>query len=336
MLRTYTPVDHPITALHTMLEKLVCNVWCKATTASNCEDLLDADFKLLYLHLDWLKNETDIIYEKCAYNSFTAANKKLTADAFSIHNQIEGLCNGDVMDIQLSTLPEVVQKEIKSLLENFYSRLLDIKQVPGQKLDYYNKLIKVNKYNTCPVCGLADIEDDESNYIEDYDHFFPKAHYPFAAVNFKNLVPTCDKCNKKHKRSKKPLDLNGKAYFPFELGRDEIKVTCELEKIEFNKENKLSEKPKFVFSGNSDKNATWNWLYKIEDRYERVIKRDAYSWLRTLKKEIEFNPTVSVDDYIDFKIKNYTEDRFDEKKFLKIALLEAIKNNPAWMVIFNL
>ncbi len=333
MLRTYTPISHPITTLHTMLEQLVLKVWCKAAKDCNCEDLLDDTFKKLYKHLGWLKTETDAIYKICV--DFTNSDRNATSIAFEVHNKIEELCNGTIADIQLNTLPQVVQGEIKSLLETFYSRLLDIKQVPGDKLDYYNKLVKANKFNTCPVCGLADIEDDESNYIEDYDHFFPKVHYPFASVNFKNLVPTCDKCNKKHKGSKKPLDHNGKAYFPFEAGRAEIRVSCTLNKIEFDKEDKLSEKPTFQFTGDGQKNSTWNWLYNIEDRYGRVLKRDTYSWLRTLKKEIEFNTTVSVEEYIDFKIKNYTEDRFDEKKFLKIALLEEIKLKPEWISAFT-
>lgn len=333
MLRTYTPIDHPITTLHKMLEELVCKVWCKATKASICEDLLDKTFKELYVYLDWLKKETDIIYTMCS--DFSDDERERTIKAFEVQNRIEDLCNGDVTNSELSTLPLVVQKEMKSLLENFYSRLLDIKKVPGDKLDYYNKLVNANKFKTCPVCGLADIETDESDYIEDYDHFFPKAHYPFAAVNFKNLVPTCDKCNKKHKGSKKPLEHNGRAYFPFESGRAEIHVSCELEKIEFDKNEKLTAKPTFSFSGEKEKNSTWNWLYNIEERYEGVLKRDTYSWLRTLKKEIEFNPNKSAEEHINFKIANYTEDRFEEKKFLKISLLEEIKNKPEWMAVYQ-
>lgn len=333
MLRIYTQISHPISTLHSMLTHLVCEVWCKSKEGIICSDLLSPDFKELYEHLDWLKKDTDIVFEKC--KTLSDPERQNIIDAFITNNDIENLCAGTVQIIELNTLPKVIREEVKNLLESFYSRLLDIKKVPGDKLGYYNELIKFNKFNTCPICGLADIEDEESNYIEDYDHFFPKSHYPFAAVNFKNLVPTCDKCNKKYKGSKKPLDYNGKTYFPFEAGRSEIKVTCELEKIEFDKENKLSKKPNFNFTGDNDKNATWNWLYGIEGRYEIVLKRNSYSWLRTLKKEIEINPAMSVNDYIDFKINNYFLDRYDEKKFLKIALLEALKTKPEWITSLN-
>lgn len=331
MLRTYTPIIHPISSLHKMLEHLVCEVWCKASDEIVCNDLLEEEFRKLYEHLDWLKKDTDIIYEKS--KKLSVDERKIIVEAFYSNNDIESLCNGTVKPVELGTLPNVFQVEVKSLLENFYSRLLDIKQVPGEKLDYYNQLIKTNNYNTCPVCGLANIETPESKYIEDYDHFFPKAHYPFVAVNFKNLVPTCDKCNKKHKSSNKPLDNNGKAYYPFESERPPIQVNIQLNKIDFDKEEKLTESPTFIFSGDSEKNSTWNWLYNIEDRYSADIKRFSFSWLRRLKQEVSFNPSKTLEEHIDFNISNFKCDEFDELKFLKIAFFNELKLKQEWMTV---
>jgi hypothetical protein len=331
MLRTYTPINHPISTLHTWLEHLVCQVWCKASSSNICADLQCVEFKKLYYDLDWLKKETDIIFEKC--KTLTDIERQNITDAFATNNHIEQLCNGTIIPIKLCSLPNVVKVEIKSLLGSFYSRLLDIKQVPGEKLDYYNQLIASNKLNTCPVCGLTSIETPDSQYIEDYDHFFPKSHYPFSAVNFKNLVPTCDKCNKKHKGIKQPLDHNGKVYFPFEAGRAPIGVSLKLTKIEFDNDKTLIENPSFSFTGDADKNKTWNWLYNIDERYSGELKRFSYSWLRTLKKEIEFNNHKTAEEFLDFKISNYKCDEFDERKFLKIALLQEIKTKPEWMAV---
>lgn len=333
MLRTYKPIAHPIYTLQTMLKHLVCEVWCKATQTNICSDLLDADFKNLYNHLDWLKTDTDAIFEKC--KNLTVLERQLIYDAFNSNNNIEQLCNGTCVPVELNVLPDVVKDEMKTLLESFYTRLLDIKQVPGEKLDYYNQLVKLNKFNTCPVCGLANIETPDSKYIEDYDHFFSKAKYPFVAVNFKNLVPTCDKCNKKHKGTKQPLEKNGKAYFPFETNRGPIEVSINMKKVDFDNDEKLTEKPTFDFTGDKDKNETWNWLYNIEERYTAELKRFSFSWLRTLKKEIEFCKTNSADEYIDFKIANYKCDKYDEMKFLKIALIQEIKTKPEWMTVYT-
>lgn len=313
-----------------MLRYLVCDVWCQASHSSTCYALLDKDFKNLYDHLDWLKDSTEKIYEAC--KTLTTDEREAIIYAFDNNNCIEELCNGDLPPIELSALPPVVQQGMKNLLEDFYKRLLNINQVPGEKLDYYNKLVKANKLRTCPICGLADIETDDSEYIEDYDHFFPKAHYPFAAVNFNNLVPTCDKCNKKHKGSKKPLDLNGKVYYPFDAGRDEIKVTLKLDEIDFDEEEKLTQTARFDFSGDTQKNETWNWLYNIEKRYAQVYREDTYSWLRALKKNIMFLGK-NMEETIDHTIETYHSDRFREKKFLQIALLEELKGKREWMDI---
>lgn len=328
MLRTYIPINHPIKTLHTMLQHLVCEVWCK-TSDTSCEDLLETEFKNLYKHLGWLKKDVDVIYEKC--KTLTVAEREYIVQAFETNNRIEDLCNGTISIVELNTLPNVIQLEVKNLLESFYSRLLDIKKVPGEKLDYYNQLVKANKYNTCPICGLASFETADSKYIEDYDHFFPKSLYPFIAVNFDNLVPTCDKCNKKHKGSKKPLDNNGKAYFPFESGRQSIEVFANIDTIDFDEDEKLIQQANFNFSGNTEKNATWNWLFNIENRYSAEIKTYSYSWLRALKKEIVFCSSVSTEEYIDFKISSYEVDKYDEKRFLKIAFLKELKNKPEWM-----
>lgn len=333
MLRSYTPIEHPITTLHTMLEHLVCKVWCKADDTSKCQDLMTANFKELYQSFEWLKECTDSIYNAC--KSLSEDERSLIVNTFKNNNRIQELCNGTIPVVELDTLPPVVGEKMKPLLECFYSRLLDIKKVPGEKLDYYNKLVKTNNFKTCPICGLADIEAEDSPYIEDYDHFFPKAHYPFSAVNFNNLVPTCDKCNKKHKGSKKPLEHNGKAYYPFEAGRADIDVTIHIDEIEFDEQEQLIDEINFFFSGDSDKNSTWNWLYDIIERYSGVCKRDTYSWLRELKKEIMFYPEKTIREIIDFKIDTYSYDKYYEKKFLKIAFLKELKNKQEWMRVYS-
>ncbi len=332
MLRTYTPINHPIKTLHSMLQHLVCEVWCKASDVV-CEDLLEDSLKELYRHLDWLKNDVDVIYEKC--KALTVAERVNIVHAFETNNRIEELCNGTIAIVELNTLPNVIQVELKNLLESFYSRLLDIKKVPGEKLDYYNQLVDANKYNTCPICGLVDIETSESKYIEDFDHFFPKSHYPFSVVNFDNLVPICDKCNKKHKGIKKPLDKNGKAYYPFEIGRQPIEVSANIDTIDFDKDKKLIDVPTISYTGDTDKNATWNWLFDIEEQYSAEIKRYSYGWLRDLKKEIEFHSNTTTEEYIDFKISTYEPDKFDKKRFLKIAFLKELKNKPDWMEVLH-
>ncbi len=190
MLILYKPIEHDIFTLHTLLEKVVCDVWCKANDAC-CDDKLEQAFKDIY-HYSYkgnpLKDEIERIYK--IFKGLNPADKTKVKDAFTTTNDIESLCDG-TSPVYLSALPAVVEDDIKPLFKWCYETLLGKDKVAGDKMDYYNKLVKDpdNDFDTCPCCGLTDIESAESICREDYDHYLPKAHYPFAGVNFLNLVP---------------------------------------------------------------------------------------------------------------------------------------------------
>ncbi|MYM96927.1 HNH endonuclease domain-containing protein [Duganella vulcania] len=68
---------------------------------------------------------------------------------------------------------------------------------------------------SCPYCNLNKItitdmskskEEDPTAYL-DLDHFFPKSRYPYFAVSFYNLVPSCHDCNSREKGAKE-FDLH--------------------------------------------------------------------------------------------------------------------------------
>lgn len=332
MQRTYRSIEDNIFKLQSLVELLVCQVWCNASDTDTCESLLTEGFAGAYNAYPWLKKEVDDVYDKC--KTLTTQQRADIREAFYVNNRIEDLCNGVIKPIELSQLPSVVSTNMKPLLSKFYKPLLDQAEIPGNKLDYYNNLIRSNKYNTCPCCGLVEVESAHTHYVEDNDHFFPQAHYPFAVVNFKNLVPLCDKCNKKHKTSKKPLDYNGVAYYPFE-NRASLDVHIAIDEVKFDSDQQLSSNLDISFSGDGKRNSTWNWLYNIEDRYTTEVKRFSFSWLRRLKAEIEFNSSKTIEEVIDFNIASFEKDKFDEVKFLKIAFLEDIKAKPEWMAVYH-
>lgn len=57
--------------------------------------------------------------------------------------------------------------------------------------------------SVCPYCG--------DGKIEEIDHYIPKEHYPEFTLYPGNLIPLCNKCNKK--KSDKFLDAGGKRQF---------------------------------------------------------------------------------------------------------------------------
>lgn len=324
MLRLYKPIEHDIFKLHEMLEHLVCSVWCEACEDA-CETKLNADFKAFYDKYDWVKKEVNAVYEKC--KSLNDTEKKAIKDAFETNNKIEELCNG-TKPVYLDALPVQVKDDIKPLLVEFYETLLEKAKVPGTKKDYYEKLITGNKFQYCPGCGLIDFEHEDSIYREAFDHYLPKSKYPFASVNFHNLVPLCYKCNSIRKRTKDPIEKDRKAFYPFANGDHDIIITLEIDKTKDI--DKLERADLTVnLTGDADKIETWDWLFDISERYNDKVRSRIKTNLRELKKRYrqqkKDNPALTFTEIINREIELYEDDKYSDWKFLKIPLLNELK-----------
>ncbi len=327
MLRLYKPITHDIFKLQPMLKHLVCSVWCVANAVDNCESKLHADFKVLYLAYGWLKTAVDEIYTLCL--PLTADERKAIKEAFEANNKIEELCNGVVKPIYLDKLHKVVEEKMKPLLVDFYEDLLEKAKVPGTKKDYYEKLVDDNEFKDCPCCGLTYFELKDSDNREAFDHYLPKAHYPFASVNFQNLVPLCYKCNSDRKKAKDPIEKGRKAYYPFSTAKHsiDIKVT-----IDHTKDLGKLERTdlKIEFTGDKDNVETWDRLFASNERYNDTSRSMLKSMLRKIKRRHEDyktgNATWTYNNTLDKLIVDYEFDKYDDKKFLQIPILTELKN----------
>lgn len=341
MLRLYTPIQHDIFTLHTILEHVVCNVWCTACDIS-CDDKLEQSFKDIG-HYSYkgspLKNEIVRIYEE--FKKLSTHEKQLIKSAFKVNNLVEELCSGKVLNYY-KILPKEIHNDIKQLFEWCYETLLERGKVSGDKMDYYNKLIEHpdNDFSVCPCCGLTDIESPESVCREDYDHYLPKAHYPFASVNFLNLVPICKKCNQDRKKAKNPIENDRKAFYPFSTDEHSIKINLNYT-ADINKNNKDLNFTGFKVNlvGQTDKIDTWDWLFKIKTRYKDKTKIFSKSFLKKIKRRHERfqknDSTWTYSDTLNELIEDYEFDYYDDKKFLKIAFLQALKKDIAFISAYE-
>jgi len=344
MLRLYTPIEHDIFTLQTLLEKVVCDVWCTACNDS-CDSKLEQAFKDIY-HYSYkstpkdkktLKDEVERIYT--IFKGLSQDKKNKVKAAFIANNDIESLCNG-AKPVYLADLPDVVENDIKPLFKWCYETLLENKLVAGDKMDYYNQLITENDFDTCPCCGLIDFESAESWCREDFDHYLPKSIYPFSSVNFKNLVPLCNKCNQVRKKAKDPIEKDRIVFYPFSKDTHHIKIVinCTNDIDENTKELNFSNL-EIVLNGKTSKLETWDWLFAIKYRYNEYIKSKAKSWLRELTTRFERNKKreqgLTYLEIINDHIEDYEEDKYSEKKFLKIAFLKALKNDNHFMAVYE-
>ena len=69
-------------------------------------------------------------------------------------------------------------------------------------------LVKKLDIKTCPYCNrnYTFVLNRGLKARPEYDHFYPKADYPFLALSFYNLIPSCPSCN--HLKKGKQIDLN--------------------------------------------------------------------------------------------------------------------------------
>ena len=341
MLRLYKPIKHDIFKLHEMLEHLVCSVWCEACDDA-CETKLNEDFKKLLPYSiskrKLLKDEVERIYD--SFKGLSNDQKDTIKKAFGFTNQIEKLCNKDVQPVYLSAMDKVVSEDIKPLFKWCYENLLDKAKVTGDKLEYYQELIRKNDFQYCPCCGLIDFESPapENTTREANDHYLPKSKYPFASVNFQNLVPLCYKCNSDRKSTKDPIENDRKAFYPFANGEHDISIAIEIDKskdIDKLERDDLT----LTLTGDPEKIKTWDWLFDISDRYKDTVREKiAYNLVRQLanryKRNKERNQGLTFTEIIDDHIKDYEDDKYSDKKFLKVAFLEELKNCTDFIEVY--
>jgi len=336
MLRTYKPLDnHAIFVYQIHVQHLICDVWCNAVDGQSCKDLLSEKFEIIYLAKEWVKIAVDEIYELCKL--LTNDERASIREAFFINNDIESLCNGLSIPIELNTLHSVVEEKMKPLLIRFYNELISSKE----KLDYYNKLIEnSDNYKFCPCCGLTPVESAESHYREDNDHYLPKAEYPYASVNFGNLPPLCGKCNKKCKSTKNPFENGKKSFYPFKSLDKEFEITVRVNDSDATNYLELTESELVIsFNNDPDKVNTWKWLFKIDTRYNEEIRQFSKTELRILANRFRRNEErkqgMTYEDILNDAIEDYDLDKYDDRKFLKAPFLREILNKPEWLTIYR-
>jgi len=132
----------------------------------------------------------------------------------------------------------------------------------------------------CPICGIGELKKAEDDCRDQYDHYLPKALYPFSSVNFYNLVPCCRECNSLEVKGEKDIveDFTGKLFFPY----DETHKGIELQvNIKQDAEEVKNIDWVFHFINSDDKVdeiVSWKGIYNIEGRYQGYVKARIKKW----------------------------------------------------------
>jgi uncharacterized protein (TIGR02646 family) len=183
------------------------------------------------------------------------------------------------------------------------------------KFKFYDKdytayeLIKSLNINICPYCnrnGIHNLKKSKKRTSE-LDHFHPQSKYPFLAISFYNLIPSCKVCNKIK------LDKDNKKYInPYD------------DRFDFNKNMKFTLKIKdssFIFSEDG-----FELKYKFakdvsSDEKRRIVNnrkdfelKDLYSNHKDIVLELIQKREIYPDSYIDDLFHQYEGTLFKNRE----------------------
>lgn len=206
--------------------------------------------------------------------------KKLNVRISSnLRNYLDSLLNDDNLRI-LVTSHSFLLKQIASQLKltnpdffgkksnsNFILRNVFIDYAYDNSLFDKLEFIKSINIDTCPYCNRNYIYflSKDKKIKPQIDHFYPKSKYPFFAVSFYNLIPSCQTCNGfGAKEEKDPIEED--LVNPYDLKSTDFKLSYTINSINALNPllNKNSVTIKFIkkLKGHID-------VFKLEEFYQQ-------------------------------------------------------------------
>ncbi len=229
-----------------------------------------------------------------------------------------------------------MSEQLAAFFKGLYSQtLLGLKAVQDKVGDidnHYDTFMGTNKVGKCPFCGISDLKGIYHTKREAYDHYLPKALYPFNSINFHNLVPACHECNSSYKTSKDPAftpkDPAGathrrKVFYPFARPGHSIDITINLRKPDVDHLAPEDVQMNFGPAAIAEEIETWKDVYGIEERYKAkcCTESDGKYWLTQVLDEWKEDGRAPADFLTTLK-RQTIKSPFAGDNFLKSAFLE--------------
>ncbi|MCB9268950.1 MAG: hypothetical protein H6561_05210 [Lewinellaceae bacterium] len=361
---TYQYINHEIEGLQEMLDFLFYEVWCKAVGEFDA-DKLDGHPRLQQIYIDlgntdgvaatFFNSHVENIYaEFLKFDEYQITQLK---EGYKNNNNIEGLCKDKTIQPLLYKQIEVDHPDLAKLFNSFYGNLygstspfnlvifgdLKNKLIP----DHYFKFMEANKREVCPFCGLLHLKANNHGCREAYDHYLPKAIFPFCTINFKNLAPMCNECNSSYKTTKIPIeksipvedeDTRKLAFYPYAEDSPTIEFKIQINTTDINSLTPDDILIEVTSAGYEEQIESWVRVFGLEERYKASLcsPDDGKAWVNSIiegyDNAIALGSTLTRAQYFEAQ---YIDAKFQpetEKGFIKAPFLEACKNKG----VFNI
>jgi hypothetical protein len=310
MLFPYTYVPHQMEKMQTFIDFIFHEVWCKAPTSGTFGlNLFDANAELREVMeafyysdaqgADFFHGHVERIYG--LFSALTTAQINQFQQWYQGNNDLEKVCANDPAT-HLARYADIAvnHKDLAAQLGTFFKglysqSLLDLAALRakiGDIEDHYQTFVATNNAGKCPFCGIGDIKGEHHSKREAYDHYLPKARYPFNSINFRNLAPACHECNSTYKLSKDPAhNLAGrrKAFYPFAAAAQIIDIQVALQHSDIENLKPTDVQMQFGPAAITEEIETWKDVYGIEERYKAKLcgENDGKYWLTQVLDECQ-------------------------------------------------
>jgi len=344
MLFAYAYVPHAMEKMQVFIDFIFFEVWCKAPGNGGFRlELFDANAELKELMEIFCYGDTqggDFFYGHVEgiyglFATLTPPQINQLQQWYQANNDIEKVCaNAPAVLIvryaDIQALHPDLSEKLASFFKGLYSKqlldLLALREKIGQIDEHYLAFMQVNTNGKCPFCGLGDIKGVHHTKREAYDHYLPKALYPFNSINFRNLAPACHECNSPYKLSKDPAHNAAgrrKAFYPYATGAHQIEITVDLNSPDIDRLTPADIQITFGPTASHEEIETWKEVYGIDERYKAKCcgESDGKYWLTQVLDEWQEDGRAPV-DYLNTLSRQTDRSPLADSNFLKKAFLE--------------
>lgn len=177
--------------------------------------------------------------------------------------------------------------------------------------------------------GLGGIKAVPHARREAYDHYLPKALYPFNSINFRNLAPACHECNSTYKLGKDPAHNTAgrrKAFNPYAVAAHAIQIQVTLQHADVDKLMPADITMQFGPVALVDEIDTWKDVYGIEERYKAKLcgENDGKYWLTQVRDECQMYGRQPA-DILNMRAQQAQSRPYSDCNFLRTPFLEACR-----------
>lgn len=346
MLFPYTYVPHQMEKMQTFIDFIFFEVWCKAPIGLAFHpDLFDGDPDLKEVMTEFgfsakapergkaFYKSVKSIYE--GFASLLPAQVDQLRQWYRANNEIEKICANDPATsparyANIKVINQNLAKQLATFYKGLYAKdllgLATLRAKIGDIEDHYNKgFLSANKTGICPFCGIEHIKGPHHTKREAYDHYLPKARYPFNSINFRNLAPACHECNSSYKLTKDPVHsaaARRKAFYPYAAPGPAIEVEVTLRHSDVERMTQADISLLFGPAVVSEEIATWKEVFGIEERYKAKLfeENGGRAWLEQMLDEWKVGGR-DPKDYLATLARHTLKRPYADCNFLKSAFL---------------